>query len=87
MDYDLFGLDRSGIDHYWVNDTLHFLIVDGSITSIAGLAVGEYGIEVRAYDPYGNVVYAIFCVTVVVLFLSYQSISSLSSLPSKKIAS
>ena len=65
MDYDLFGLDRSGIDHYWVNDTLHFLIVDGSITSIAGLAVGEYGIEVRAYDPYGNVVYAIFCVTVV----------------------
>ncbi|MGY5876758.1 MAG: hypothetical protein RTU30_13500 [Candidatus Thorarchaeota archaeon] len=51
--YDVDASDASDIDHYWVNDTVYFAVDgDGIVTNILPLSVEEYGLEVRAYDPY-----------------------------------
>ena len=53
--YGLSAYDASSIDHYWINDTIKFNInSDGLITNATALEVGEYWIEVRAYDPHDN---------------------------------
>jgi hypothetical protein len=52
--YDVNASDVSGIASYWINDTVNFAIdSEGRITDVTSLAVGEYGLEIRAYDPYG----------------------------------
>ena len=62
--YDIGASDGSGIDHYWVNDTLFSISSDGLITNATDLAVGVVWLEVRAYDPYDNFCTATFKVTV-----------------------
>ena len=63
--YDLNASDASGIDRYWVNDTLNFYInPDYGILESSILTIGTYGLEVRAYDPEDKYVSAIFVVTV-----------------------
>lgn len=53
--YDLDATDLSGIDHWWINDTTQFSIDEnGTITNATTLNVGDYWLEVRAYDPYDN---------------------------------
>ena len=55
FEYDLNASDLSGINHWWINDTSNFNIDgDGIITNVASLPVGEYWLEVRAYDPFDN---------------------------------
>jgi hypothetical protein len=52
--YDLDATDYSGVDQYWVNDTLNFAIdSDGVITNIATLVAGEYGLAVSVNDTLG----------------------------------
>ncbi|MFX1296055.1 MAG: S8 family serine peptidase [Promethearchaeota archaeon] len=64
--YDVNASDLSGIALYWINDTTYFSInpISGLITNILTLHVGEYWLEVRAYDPYGNNCSAIIKITV-----------------------
>ncbi|MFX0062686.1 MAG: C25 family cysteine peptidase, partial [Candidatus Hermodarchaeota archaeon] len=63
--YDLDASDLSGISSWWINDTTNFSIdSNGLVTNAVTLAVGDYGLEVRAYDPYGNYCSATFTVTV-----------------------
>lgn len=53
--YDINASDISGIDYYWINDTSIFSINnEGLIVSITMLNLGQYWIEIRAYDPYDN---------------------------------
>ncbi len=46
--------DLSGIESFWVNDTSNFAIEDSTLVDTAVLPIGEYPIEVRAYDPSDN---------------------------------
>jgi len=63
--YDLGATDLSGIDHWWINDTTHFSIDEnGTITNAITLNVGDYWLEVRAYDPYDNYCTHIIRITV-----------------------
>ena len=53
--YNVFALDSSGIHHWWINNSYDFIISnDGSITNALNLILGEYWLEIRAYDPCGN---------------------------------
>jgi hypothetical protein len=63
--YDLDASDSSGINNWWINDTVNFAIdSEGLITNIVSLSVGVYWLETRAYDAYGRYCSAIFKVTV-----------------------
>ncbi|MGQ4911344.1 MAG: LVIVD repeat-containing protein [Candidatus Thorarchaeota archaeon] len=63
--YELTATDPSGIDHWWINDTVHFTISStGLVTNITALEAGEYSIEVRVYDPYGHYSSAVITITV-----------------------
>jgi hypothetical protein len=65
LHYDLNATDSSGIDHYWMNDTVHFDIYsNGFLTNATALPIGVYGVEVRAYDSYGHFCSASLTVTV-----------------------
>ncbi|MHA1924884.1 MAG: right-handed parallel beta-helix repeat-containing protein [Candidatus Thorarchaeota archaeon] len=58
--------DASNIDHYWISDTVNFEIDEsGLITNATILEVGEYSLEVRAYDPFDNYCSATLIITVV----------------------
>jgi len=47
--------DLSGIDHWWINDTINFQIDSlGCIQNQLPLTLGDYYLEVRVYDPYDN---------------------------------
>ena len=63
--YDLNASASTGINKWWINDTVHFAI-DGSgvITNTTTLAVGVYGIQVSVNDTYNNVLSGEFSVTV-----------------------
>jgi hypothetical protein len=66
--------DSSGIDHWWLNDTTHFMVDDvGMIKNDTLLQVGVYGLEARAYDPYDNYCSATIKVTVVESTTSAQT--------------
>ncbi len=55
LNYDVNASDFSGINRYWLNDTTDFNIDSiGIFTSIGVLAVGDYIVEVRAYNPSDN---------------------------------
>jgi len=57
--------DSSGVDHWWLNDTVHFSIdEDGVIRNSTVLEPGIYQLEVRAYDPYDNYCSANLTITV-----------------------
>lgn len=63
--YDVNASDIFGIDHYWINDTSNFYINhEGLIRSITILNVGEYWLEIRAYDPSDNFISAEIKITV-----------------------
>ena len=63
--FHLEAWDESGIDHWWLNDTIHFAIdEDGVIRNATILEPGIYGLEVRAYDPYDNYCSATLILTV-----------------------
>jgi hypothetical protein len=65
LSYDVNATDLSGIDHYSINDTTNFKIdSNGVITNTTTLAVGEYWVEIRAYDHYGNDCSAVIKITV-----------------------
>jgi hypothetical protein len=69
LSYQLLASDPSGIDHYTVNDTVHFTISTGGggsgmLTSIGTLTPGRYGLTVTAYDPYANHISATITITV-----------------------
>lgn len=58
--------DASGIDHWWISDSVNFNIdTSGFVRNATQLEVGEYSLEVRAYDPYGN--YCTATITVIVV--------------------
>lgn len=53
--YDINASDISGIDYYWINDTsIFFINTEGLIVSITTLNLGQYWVEIRAYDPFDN---------------------------------
>ena len=63
--YDVNASDIFGIDHYWINDTSNFYInTEGLIRNITILNVGEYWLEIRAYDPSDNFISAEIKITV-----------------------
>jgi parallel beta-helix repeat protein len=58
--------DESGIDHWWISDTANFNVdASGFVRNATLLEIGEYTLEVRAYDPYSNYCSAIISVIVV----------------------
>lgn len=60
LEYDLNASDLSGINNWWINDTSNFNIdSNGILTNVVSLPVGDYWLEVRAYDPYDN-----YCTTI-----------------------
>ena len=63
--YNLYVSDNIGITSFTVNDTSHFTIdINGELQNVERLAVGNYGLEVRAYDPVGHYASAEFKVRV-----------------------
>jgi DNA-binding beta-propeller fold protein YncE len=55
--YDLNASDNNEIEQYWINETENFEIdSDGILTNTNQLSVGNYWLEIRAYDPSGNYV-------------------------------
>jgi len=63
--YDLDATDMSGIDSWWLNDTIHFSISSsGIITNASILEIGIYGLTVWVNDTLGNTQMAEFSVTV-----------------------
>ncbi len=72
LDYQTAAIDLSGIDHWELNDTVHFTYTVthyslGStirLTNVTALSAGVYSLEIRAYDPYDNYCSATFVVAV-----------------------
>jgi hypothetical protein len=63
--YDLNVTDLSGIQQWWLNDTVHFTINnDGVITNRTALVPGTYVITVIAHDPYSNIATVTLTITV-----------------------
>ncbi|MHA2263202.1 MAG: right-handed parallel beta-helix repeat-containing protein [Candidatus Thorarchaeota archaeon] len=65
LDYQLSAIDESGILNWSVDDTEHFVITFGRVTSIGVLDIGEYPVNVSVYDTYGNMLSGVFTVFVV----------------------
>lgn len=61
--YDLDATDLAGIDHWWINTTT-FSIDSAGVISAGFLNIGEYWVEVRAYDPSDNFCTATFKIMV-----------------------
>jgi len=65
FDYSVMATDPLGIEKYWLNDTANFDIDStGRITDRNVLALGTFGLELRAYDPYDNFCTALIQVVV-----------------------
>ncbi|MFW9887075.1 MAG: NosD domain-containing protein [Candidatus Thorarchaeota archaeon] len=59
------AFDLYGISIYWVNDTEHFSIdAEGTLLDTEVLPLGSYPVEVRAYDPSMNFIFAVILITV-----------------------
>ncbi|MHA2140303.1 MAG: right-handed parallel beta-helix repeat-containing protein [Candidatus Thorarchaeota archaeon] len=57
--------DANGISYYSVSDEVHFSVdSEGKVTNKSALTLGEYQLEVAAYDPSGNFCSATITVTV-----------------------
>jgi parallel beta-helix repeat protein len=65
LEMTIAATDASGISSYWIDDTNPFSISStGTITNNQPLALGQYPLEVRAYDPFDNFCSATFTVDV-----------------------
>ncbi len=65
LQYQLNATDLSGIDHWTLNDTIHFSINNvGFLTSSTTLSPGSYSLSITAYDPYDNYITATIMITV-----------------------
>jgi hypothetical protein len=65
LHYDLNATDASGIDTWWIDNPMNFVIdAEGIITSTGVLAVGFYELIVSVNDTFGNVLEGAFSVTV-----------------------
>jgi hypothetical protein len=63
--YDLNATDPSGLNHWWIDDTMRFTVDwAGRIRSIEPLSIGPYGLTVYVSDIYGHVLMAQFTVWV-----------------------
>ncbi|MBN2231028.1 MAG: right-handed parallel beta-helix repeat-containing protein, partial [Candidatus Thorarchaeota archaeon] len=56
--YALQASDLSGITEYWVNDTSNFEITNGILRDMHVLSLGDYHLELRAYDAFDNYCFA-----------------------------
>jgi parallel beta-helix repeat protein len=66
FNYILNASDYSGLDAWWINDTIHFAIdTSGIVTNITYLPVGRYGLLVWVNDTLGWVLDTTFDVIVV----------------------
>ncbi|MFW9800984.1 MAG: nitrous oxide reductase family maturation protein NosD, partial [Candidatus Thorarchaeota archaeon] len=65
VDFTVEASDVFGIESYWLNDTASFSIDSaGRIMDKHALALGAYGLELRAYDPSDNFCTALIRVVV-----------------------
>ncbi len=65
FNYDLNASDATGIDEWWLNDTMYFDIDgNGVITNKSLVPIGEYWLEVNVNDTYGNTLTDKFRITV-----------------------
>jgi len=65
FNYDVNGSDYSGIDRYWINDSINFQIDnDGLIQNNTILNVGVYWLNISLFDPYNNSRFTIINITV-----------------------
>jgi len=63
--YDLNASDISGIDYWWVNDTINFEInTNGVISNKTKIGIGTYGLEVRVYDSLDNYISETFALMI-----------------------
>jgi parallel beta-helix repeat protein len=63
--YALVASDMSGIDHWTIDDTVHFSISEaGLVMNATDLQKGVYQLHISAYDPYGWACSAVFRVHV-----------------------
>ncbi|MFX1252151.1 MAG: hypothetical protein ACFFCZ_11145, partial [Promethearchaeota archaeon] len=63
--YDTTASDSHSIAYYWINDTANFNIdADGLITNATKLDLGDYWVEIRAYDESNNYCSATFRITI-----------------------
>jgi len=63
--YDLNATDSSGLGHWWVNDTAHFVIdAAGVVRNATILLARVYGLQVCVDDIYGNTLTTTFVVVV-----------------------
>jgi len=65
LTYELNATDTSGIDSFWVNDTVRFTIdTEGILTNKTALDIGSYGIQVSVSDTNGYTLSSSFYVIV-----------------------
>jgi parallel beta-helix repeat protein len=72
LDYQIAAIDPSGIDHWEINDTTHFILdtsfyFDGStarITNGSILEQGSYALNLTVFDIFANKISAVFSVIV-----------------------
>ncbi|MFX1603893.1 MAG: nitrous oxide reductase family maturation protein NosD, partial [Promethearchaeota archaeon] len=72
IDIQIPAVDISGIDHWTLNDTVHFTLSatyydmgsTGRITNNSVLEPASYSLNVTVYDPYDNCVSAVFTITI-----------------------
>lgn len=63
--YNLGAADESGIDKYWLNDTLNFSVNDiGLIDNATPLPDGIYGVQLWVNDTFDNILTTTFTLTV-----------------------
>ncbi|MGY5881852.1 MAG: NosD domain-containing protein, partial [Candidatus Thorarchaeota archaeon] len=66
FNYNLNATDLSGLDAWWLNDTIHFDIdPNGVVTNNIELPVGTFGIHVWVNDTFGSILDATFNVIIV----------------------
>ena len=66
LSYDLNATDLTGLDSWWLNDTVHFAVDDEGVVITVGLIpVGRYGLQVFVNDTWGNTLNGTFVVFVV----------------------
>ncbi|MHA2024460.1 MAG: hypothetical protein ACW98U_01070 [Candidatus Thorarchaeota archaeon] len=62
--FKLNATDLSGLDNWWINNTLYFTIDNSGMLTTEGFSIGHFGIQVRVNDTYGNVLTGSFSILV-----------------------
>ncbi|MHA2148038.1 MAG: cadherin repeat domain-containing protein [Candidatus Thorarchaeota archaeon] len=55
LNFKLNATDLSGLDRWWINNTLHFSIDSSGLLTNVGFSIGQFGIQVWVNDTHGNV--------------------------------